>query len=50
MILAQQFVEDIFLIPCYMRCFNFRKLVKAKDRNKNFAISKMGIFVTMAMV
>ena len=49
MFLAQQFVEDLFFIPCYMTCFNFCKLLKAKDKYKNFAISKMGICVTMTM-
>ena len=32
---------------CYMACYNFPKLVNAKDRSRNFAISKMGLCVTM---
>ena len=47
MFLAQYFVEYIFFLPCYMTCYNFCKLVKAKGRSRNFAISKMGLFVTM---
>ena len=47
MFLAQYFVEDIFFLPCYMTCYNFCKLVKAKGRSRNFAISKMGLFVTL---
>ena len=47
-VLAQYFVEDIFFyLVCYMTCYTFRKFVKAIGRSRNFAISKIGLFVTM---
>ena len=38
----------IFFLPCYMTCYDFFRLVKAEGRSRNFAISKMGPFVTVA--
>ena len=47
-VLAQYFVEDIFFyLICYMTCYTFCKFVKAIGRSRNFAISKIGLFVTM---
>ena len=47
-VLAQYFVEDIFFyLVCYMTCYTFCKFAKAIGRSRNFAISKIGLFVTM---
>ena len=40
-------MENVFFLPCYMTCYNFRKSVKTKCRSRNCAISKMNLFVIM---
>ena len=41
------FCGRYFFQPCCMACYNFCKLVKTKGGFGNFAISTMGLFVTM---
>ena len=43
------FCGKFFLLPCYMTCYNFCKLVKSKDRFRNFAISKFRNFAISKM-
>ena len=46
-VFSSVFCGRYFFLLCYMTCYNFCKLVKASSRSRNFAISKMGLFVTM---